>query len=675
MANYTTGVSGSGRIKPSTLFLFGMIIFFNLNRVTAQPQSYVLTSVNDFSNGATLQGCVVDSAAAAVILEGDSTQNIALGKPAQFIRPDEVLDASQITDGSAADLNHHAYYTSRNWTDTYAQVDLESQRNLFKAVIRYRADVSAIFAPTDYELSVSLDGANWTVVASGEMVAYINGDLTIRFDPIQAQHIRFLGLAQPSANPKTLGLGELEVYSLGPVPVGRFISGIQDLGNPGNFGRFTWQLNLPGGTSASIQFRSDSTIINETLTTNGVWDSGEAFSDFGANGIDNDTNGDGIKQTNEAWDTGEQDGLYTIGEPFVDNGFPLSRTWFPLGGLTAKDTSGGDLMADGTVSLDTTNNIILWADTTGIGANGLPPIVLRYTAWSGWSAPSGTDNQFLPIPEPRRYFQFALTMRTTNTATPQLDELSISYDPRLIASQAVASLDLSAAPVLKDTTVNYTLEFTFGANDYGVDTILVFTPSAVHSLDLSSDGTDINNQVTTRIESDRFYVIFNNTFTSTGNLNIQFNVVFSEPSNTLPAVLMSSASVDNPQRVDESSSGWQITVNEIPQASLNLVTIRPNPITPNNDGVCDVAYIAFYVAKLSAPRPVKIQIYDLTGRTIATVLDGNYSATYFGGATGPTWDGTDDSGKRVMPGVYLCQVRVQTDSGDNVFTRPIVVAY
>lgn len=674
MDHRRTGMSEPGRKMTVPLFLLGLLAI-GLCKLSAQPQTYTLTTVSDFATGATAQGCVVDSAAEAVILEGDSTQNIALGKPAQFTRPNEVLDASKITDGSAADINHHAFDTGKNWTDTYAQVNLESQRNLFKVIIRYRLDLVTIFAPTDYELSVSIDGVSWTTVAAAQMVAYIDGNLTIRFEPILAQYVRFLGLAQPGATPKTLGLGELEVYGLGPVPSGNFTSGIQDLGRQVNFGRFTWQLEQPDSTMAGIQFRSDSTVINEKIETNGVWDPGEVFSDFGANGIDNDTNGDGKKQTSENWDTGEQDGLYTIGEPFVDNGFPLSHPWFPLGGLTVKDTSGGDLLSDGTVRLDTANNIIIWQDISGFGTDGPPPIIAHYTAWSGWSVSSDIDNQFLPIPEPRRYFQFALNMRTANISTPKLNEINFIYDDHLIATQAIASLDLFAAPVLKDTTINYSVDFTFGPTDYGVDTLLIFTPAAVHSLSLSVDGNDINNQTTTRIESDRFYVIFNGTFNTTGTLNIQFNVVFSEPVNTLPAVLMSAGSVDNPQRVDESPSGWKISVNEIPQESLNLVTIKPNPITPNNDGICDVAHISFYVAKLSNPRPVSILIYDLLGQRIATVLHGDYSATYFGGAGGPTWGGTDDSGKRVIPGVYLCQVRIQTDAGDNVYTKPIVVAY
>ncbi len=652
-----------------------IVIYLGFGTSLAQPRNYVISSVGDFATGATYQGCVVDSSLSAVILEGDSTQNIALGKPGKFVQPDGELTATQITDGSAADLNHHAYYTGKNWDNTYAEVDLESKRQLFKVIIKYRSDVAAVFAPTGYELYVSLDEVDWTLVSSGQNVFYDAGVLAIRFPQTLAQYVKFVGLKEPGAQPKTLGLGEFEVYSLGPTPEGRFISGIQDLGGRANLGRFTWHLTQPTGTEVSIRFRADSTIINETLTTNSVWDPGETYSDFGADGIDNDSNGDGIKQTNEQWDSGEQDGRYTTGEPFVDNGYRLSRPWFPLGGLTVKDTSGGDLLADGTVRFDTTNNIVIWADTTGMTANGLPPIIVRYTAWSGWTAPMTRDHQFIPIPEPRRFFQYMLTLATINTSTPEVDQLALVYDARLISTAAVASLDTHSAPVLRDTSITYTLDFTFSPADYGVDSIMVFTPAAVHAIRVDLDSVDINDQISSRIESNRFYIIFNHTLHTSGKLDMTFNMVFSEPANILPSVLMSAGSVDNPQRVDESPSGWQIEVAEIPAVSLNLVTIQPNPITPNGDGICDEAHISFYVAKLSEGRPVTIRIYDITGRLVNTILDGIYPATYFGGVSGPAWDGTYSNGKRVLPGIYLCQVRVSSDNGDNVFTQPIVVAY
>lgn len=652
-------------------------LFLGLGFSLAQPQYHTLTTVSDFATGAITQGCVVDSSAAAIILEGDSTQNIALGKRAWFDSIDRQWGAPALTDGSVSDINAHAIISGQKWdNETSAIVDLESERDIFKVIIKYRTDYATVFGPTGYELAVSLDRITWIVVGTGQNIPWsIDGTLTVRFPGTLARYVRFLGLKEPNATEKQLGLGEIEVYSRGPVPVGSYISAIQDLGGRKNLGRFTWQLTLPPSTGASIQFRSDSTLVTETLETDGIWNPGEPYFDFGANGIDNDTNGDGTKQSNEAWDTGEQDGEYTVGEPFVDNGYTLTHPWFPLGGLMVEDTSGNDLLTAGIVHFDTTNNIVLWSDTTGIDEITLPPIVVTYTAWSGWSAPTAVDNQFLPVPEPRRYFQFALSMHTGTTSTPELNEISFEYDSRLIATKVDASLDVAEAPVLKDTTITYSLDFTFGATDYGVDTILVYTPAAIHDLSLSLDGADINDLATTRAENDRFYVIFNNTFNTTGKLDLTFNMVFSEPNNTLPAVIMSTGSPDNPQRVDESPTGWQVTVPDIPDVSLNLVTIKPNPITPNNDGVCDVAHISFYVAKLSEQRPVTIAIYDIRGRKVATVLDGTYPATYFGGASGPTWDGTNQSGERVAPGVYLCQIRVESDAGDNVFTKPIVVAY
>ena len=39
------------------------------------------------------------------------------------------------------------------------------------------------------------------------------------------------------------------------------------------------------------------------------------------------------------------------------------------------------------------------------------------------------------------------------------------------------------------------------------------------------------------------------------------------------------------------------------------------------------------------------------------------------------WDGTDDSGKLVAPGVYLCQVSVELDEAQGDQIKPLHVAY
>ncbi len=60
---------------------------------------------------------------------------------------------------------------------------------------------------------------------------------------------------------------------------------------------------------------------------------------------------------------------------------------------------------------------------------------------------------------------------------------------------------------------------------------------------------------------------------------------------------------------------------------------------------------------------VELRVHDLSGRTVRHLAGGAYAA----GAHRLTWDGTDDAGARVRPGMYFC--RLVTDEG--VRTRTV----
>jgi flagellar hook assembly protein FlgD len=74
-----------------------------------------------------------------------------------------------------------------------------------------------------------------------------------------------------------------------------------------------------------------------------------------------------------------------------------------------------------------------------------------------------------------------------------------------------------------------------------------------------------------------------------------------------------------------------------------LAANTPNPFNPRTS-------IAFTVARDAAP--VALRIYDATGRLVRTLVDGPRPA----GAQTVDWDGTDDTGRLVPAGVYVCRM-------------------
>jgi hypothetical protein len=82
----------------------------------------------------------------------------------------------------------------------------------------------------------------------------------------------------------------------------------------------------------------------------------------------------------------------------------------------------------------------------------------------------------------------------------------------------------------------------------------------------------------------------------------------------------------------------------------------PNPFNPLTD-------LRF---SLRESGPVRIRIHDVRGRVVRTLLDGHVS----GGDHTIHWDGTDERGKRLSSGVYLCRMEAEGER----FMRKMVLA-
>ena len=81
----------------------------------------------------------------------------------------------------------------------------------------------------------------------------------------------------------------------------------------------------------------------------------------------------------------------------------------------------------------------------------------------------------------------------------------------------------------------------------------------------------------------------------------------------------------------------------------------PNPFNPSTT----ISY------QLPSPTHVALSVYDITGRWIRTLREGEQAA----GSYNILWDGLDDSGSQVSTGVYLCRL----DAGD--YSKTIKMVY
>lgn len=114
-------------------------------------------------------------------------------------------------------------------------------------------------------------------------------------------------------------------------------------------------------------------------------------------------------------------------------------------------------------------------------------------------------------------------------------------------------------------------------------------------------------------------------------------------------------------------------VADITTQSSDLVTnltVGPNPFSPNGDGINDELTVGYDLQRLLVPRPVVIEIYDLSGRRVRA-----FSRDLSSGGYTQTWDGQNADGKVVPPGIYLLRVSAEADDATTAQTRLVAVAY
>ncbi len=105
--------------------------------------------------------------------------------------------------------------------------------------------------------------------------------------------------------------------------------------------------------------------------------------------------------------------------------------------------------------------------------------------------------------------------------------------------------------------------------------------------------------------------------------------------------------------------------------SVTVQSVSPNPFTPNGDGINDAARWTFDVYLLTAATDISITVYSLTGGEVRRIVT---PAT--AGELAVDWDGRDEAGNLVPPGIYMYRLFVDSDTdGNKEHLGTIAVAY
>ncbi len=311
--------------------------------------------------------------------------------------------------------------------------------------------------------------------------------------------------------------------------------------------------------------------------------------------------------------------------------------------------------------------------------------------WSGWSAWSTAPEIELTVPEPRRLLQFRLRMQTPDSfVSPQLDSLVVLYDDgSLPASVAMASIVPPRVSIGVDTTFTYSLGLEVGAQNSGIDRLIILTPWPAQ-LDIAgiSGGATIAAEGT-YATGDSLVIAFDPPITSDAQLEIPFTSRLLSASHTFQGFLFApdaddALSVQPREGEDPLTALPYSVVSEATSFDFPILqNVRPYPavFTPNNDGVNDRVGFGFTLGRVSAA-PARVEIYGLGGNLVRALseqrLDAGFYAPVGLGARVEVpffWDGRAQGGDMQPPGLYLYRLIIDIEPDAVVATGVVGIAY
>jgi hypothetical protein len=338
------------------------------------------------------------------------------------------------------------------------------------------------------------------------------------------------------------------------------------------------------------------------------------------------------------------------------------------------------------------------------------PVENDLVDWSPYSTPypvTAANGPGIPVssPNPRRYLQFEVLFQTDNVEHARvLTSLTVDYQTPAFADEVVAEVFPREVEASTIGTFTYALRSTMRTGDnLGFDIVEVSTPSKVVSIDRIEladalgqpfagrtfsglDDTDlVEGFEILAVESEGFrlrlpHVTEDGTLVTiefrtgvlTYSTNFQSSVQLSAEPGAQQLSASGNAAILDADDEDDFSGTTVLSPTLIGGRLLDRVTVAPNPFTPNGDGLNDETTVEYNLLSLSADRRVEIYIFDLSGRRVRTLHDG-FEAN--GRYEDKRWNGRDDAGRLVPPGLYVARLAVEGDAIQDDKAVVIGVAY
>ncbi len=307
-------------------------------------------------------------------------------------------------------------------------------------------------------------------------------------------------------------------------------------------------------------------------------------------------------------------------------------------------------------------------------------IIDNIDEWSPWSAPYEDFFGDLLSPGNRRYVQFRLLFSSEDARQSALvDSFSFDYSLPTLAEELTAEITPATVALGARNAFDYYIRSTFGTANAGFDRVEIRTPfkATVNSVEL--DGIPVSFVEEDAQDESRLAIqLTDDRVTESGQLlRIHFEAMVTVYGTTFFAKVFDSQTGELGQDVvagdaTPAAQTDRLSIQGALRQELVLELKADPPIfSPNGDGVNDQLQVSYILLRALSQVPADLRVYDLAGRPVRHLQKS-------GALNGPqhtTWDGLDERGAMVPPGLYILRLSIDTDTGSEDRSLLVGLAY
>ncbi len=328
--------------------------------------------------------------------------------------------------------------------------------------------------------------------------------------------------------------------------------------------------------------------------------------------------------------------------------------------------------------------------TIAVGYRG--PVVEDLENWSFWSLPLTESGQHPRMPW-GRYMQLRVRLDTDEVWDfARLDSLQVEIAPLLadrILGEVVLQEDLQPQGRRVQVTTGemkqyvYEVGGEFSSDDRsGFDALRVLTPAEAEFgwLQMGEPLAAVEPDSIV-VEENGFVLFLPRRLSPQGDhkLRIGLETVLYSEAGEFGGEVFNRSEQSLLQKVEGGDVSEELGSNQLLVVAsalsqtgvLGEVMAGAGIFTPQGDGVNDQLPISYTLFRVRQASEVTVAVYALDGRRVWQARPGAQSA----GRHSVRWDGRDEAGQSVPPGVYMARVEVATDKGSEVIVRSVAVVY